>query len=371
MSNRIRNRLRTPVGLGVAAAMIATMAINASPASGAGLPRGLVDNVVPVFSHPTRITNPLFPITTTTHMISLGTEGDTRLRQETTLLDRTRTIRVNGKPVEAIVSQFVAYGDEQIIETATDYFAQADDGSVWYLGEDVTNYEDGVIKDHNGTWLAGKDGPPGMIMPAHPKVGDVYRPENIPGLVFEETTVKATGLTVAGPSGPIRGAIRVEEHPAGGDVETKIYVPGYGEFEATVPASAEHVVSAVAVPTDVKGGDEPKALDSLSDAARDLLDRAESDQWSKLRRKVAGLDESWSRLTADRVPAGLVTEMQRAMGGLHEAVNVRDRDAFGPSGTRRGVRGPGHRTAVHRPRRGRSRPHRVLEESTAPPPGSW
>ena len=135
----------------------------------------------------------------------------------------------------------------------------------------MTNYEDGAVADHKGTWLAGKDGPPGMIMPAHPKVGDVYRPENIPGLVFEETTVKATGLTVAGPSGPIRGAIRVEEHPADGDVETKVYAPGYGEFDATVPAAAEHVVSAVAVPTDVKRGKEPSALDALSDSAGEVV----------------------------------------------------------------------------------------------------
>lgn len=342
MSNRIhpRNRVRHPLsriaGVGVAAALVAAPMIGHVPAASAAgrsrttasVPRGRVDTVVPAFSHPTRITNPLFPITTTKHMIALGEEGDTRLRQETTLLDHTRTISLNGQNVEAVVSQFVAYGDEQIIETAIDYFAQADDGSVWYCGEDVTNYEGGAIRDHKGTWLAGKDGPPGMIMPANSKVGDVYRPENIPGVVFEETTVKAVGLTVDGPSGPIRDAIRVEEHPADGDVETKVYAPGYGEFEATVPAAAEHVVSAIAVPTDVVGEKEPDALDSLSDSARDLLDGAESDRWSKLRREVKDIDQSWKQLTADGVPATLETEMQRAVDGLHEAVIARDRAAL-------------------------------------------
>src|SRR3712207_7251147 len=52
------------------------------------------------------------------------------------------------------------------------------------------NYEDGVVADTHGTWLAGRDGPPGMIMPADPSPGQVYRPENIPDLVFEEVTVK-------------------------------------------------------------------------------------------------------------------------------------------------------------------------------------
>jgi hypothetical protein len=42
-----------------------------------------------------------------------------------------------------------------------------------------------------------------MIMPAHPKVGDVYRSENIPGLVFEQATVRSVTATVDGPRGPV------------------------------------------------------------------------------------------------------------------------------------------------------------------------
>ena len=339
MSNRTHRRNRTGrprgrlAGLGLAAALLAVPLVYQVPASGASernqpvtaLPRARVDTGRPRFSHPTRISNPLFPITATKQMVALGEEGETRLRQETTLLDRTRTIRWNGQDVEAIVSQFVAYGDDRIVETAIDYFAQADDGSVWYFGEDVSTYEAGAVKSHAGTWLAGKDGPPGMIMPAHPKVGDVYRPENIPGLVFEETTVKATGLTVAGPSGPIHNAIRVEEHPADGDVETKVYAPGYGEFDATVPASAEHVVSAIAVPTDAKRGNEPKALDSLSDSAREVFGRAGSDRWSKLRREVDALHGAWDQLTSAGVPTGLEAEMQRAVEALDSAGAAHDR----------------------------------------------
>ncbi len=98
----------------------------------------------------------------------------------------------------------MAYGDGRILEVATDFFAQADDGSVWYFGEDVANYVDGVLDNTDGTWLAGKDGPPGMIMPADPHVGDVYRPENIPGFVFEEVTVKSVTETVDGPQGASR-----------------------------------------------------------------------------------------------------------------------------------------------------------------------
>ena len=56
------------------------------------------------------------------------------------------------------IHQYVAYSGGRILEVALDWYAQADDGSVWYFGEDVFNYEDGVVADTHGTWLAGKDG---------------------------------------------------------------------------------------------------------------------------------------------------------------------------------------------------------------------
>ncbi len=316
---------RTSVRFGVAA-LVAGLAVSTGVAgiteAGAA---GRVDTGTPVFTHPTRITNPLFPITATRQMVSLGNEGDTALRQETTLLDRTRTIRVGGRDVKVVVSQFVAYADGRIAETAIDYFAQADDGSVWYFGEDVTNYEDGVVTDHDGTWLAGRDGPPGMIMPAHPKVGDVYRPENIPGLVFEETTVRAVGLTVNGPSGPVTGAIRVEEHPAAAAVETKVFAPGYGEFDATVPDDDEHVRSALAIPTDQRRGREPGALDRLSDAGQLIARGARADSWAQLDARVGALHHEWDELARTPLPPLLSRQMRRALRTVDRTAAARDR----------------------------------------------
>jgi len=106
-------------------------------------------------------------------VIQLGEEAGATLRFEVTLLPETRTIEWNGQQVETLVSQFIAYEDGRVLEVAVDFFAQADDGAVWYFGEDVANYVDGAIDNTDGTWLAGRDGPPGMIMPADPQVGDV------------------------------------------------------------------------------------------------------------------------------------------------------------------------------------------------------
>ena len=128
------------------------------------------------------------------------------------------------------IHQYVAYSGGRILEVALDWYAQADDGSVWYFGEDVFNYEDGVVADTHGTWLAGRDGPPGMIMPAQPSPGQVYRPENIPELVFEEVTVKAAGQRVPGPRGTVDGALVIKELHMDGATEEKTFAPGYGEF---------------------------------------------------------------------------------------------------------------------------------------------
>ncbi len=159
----------------------------------------------------------------------------------------------NGKCVRTLVSQYVAYLDGRIEEVALDFYAQADDGSVWYFGEDVYNYAEGVIRDTSGTWLAGKEGPAAMIMPAVPKVGEVHRPENIPGLVFEEVAVKAVDKTMAaGPRGAVRGALVGRELHDDGTFSDKVFAPGYGEFFTAHEGDVEAL--ALAVPTAALAG---------------------------------------------------------------------------------------------------------------------
>jgi hypothetical protein len=232
--------------------------------------RDRVDLAEPTFSRPTEITNPLFPISELTQVIQLGEEGGAAVRNEITLLPETKVVEWNGRQIETRVSQFVAYEERRIKEVAVDFFAQADDGAVWYFGEEVANYEDGAVADHEGTWLAGKDGPPGMIMPAVPEKGDVYRPENIPGLVFEEVTVSAVDQTVDGPRGPVTGAIVSRELLMDGTNEDKTFAPGYGEFSFEVPADEEDVDLALAVPTDALGEPVPAELTTILSSALDL-----------------------------------------------------------------------------------------------------
>lgn len=186
---------------------------------------------------------------------------------------------MNGTKIETSVSQYHAYLNGRIEEIALDLYAQADDGSVWYFGEDVFNYADGIVEDTEGTWLAGRDGPAAMIMPANPKVGDVFRPENSPGIVFEEVEVKSTGVNVEGPRGPVSGAIVTEELHMDGTYEDKIFAPGYGEFSTGKGRSLEAL--AIAIPTDsLATKPVPTELITMSAGTKSIFDALESGNWT-------------------------------------------------------------------------------------------
>ena len=89
------------------------------------------------------ITNPLFPVSQQRSIVFIGHVEADPLRIEVTLLPETKTIEWDGEHDRDPRHPVLAYLDGRIQEVAFDWYAQADDGSVWYLGEDVFNYEDG------------------------------------------------------------------------------------------------------------------------------------------------------------------------------------------------------------------------------------
>jgi len=106
------------------------------------------------------ITNPYFPLTPgkTFHYRAVTNEGT-----ETNRVYVTRdTKQVLG--VTCVVLADSVWLDGVLIEATFDWYAQHQDGTVWYFGEAVDNYENGKLKDHGGSWEAGVDGAkPGII----------------------------------------------------------------------------------------------------------------------------------------------------------------------------------------------------------------
>ncbi len=68
--------------------------------------------------------------------------------------------------------------ENEIVEDTKDFYAQDSEGNVWYFGEEIDNYENGVLVNHEGSWEAGRNAAkPGIFLKANPKEGDVYRQE--------------------------------------------------------------------------------------------------------------------------------------------------------------------------------------------------
>jgi hypothetical protein len=281
-----------------------------------------VDLRVPSFSDPTNVTNPLFPVSRQDSVLMVGHVDGKPFRTEVTLLPEIRIVEWQGRRVETLVSQYTAYLGGRIEEVAYDLYAQADDGSVWYFGEDVADFQDGAIVTKEGTWIAGKDGPAAMIMPAHPKVGDAYRTENTPGIAFEEVTVKKVGKTLDGPLGPINGGLVAQELHMDGTTEDKLFAPGYGEFYTSDGSDVEAL--ALAVPTDSLQGPLPPELDTLYSGALDTFNAVGSNDWNTASATVGNMSSVWQTYKTGEVPEKIEPRMTEALAALGESVDARD-----------------------------------------------
>ena len=193
------------------------------------------------FSHPRDITNPYLPLAHLKQDIIEGTEGGKKTRVERTALpDRHKSFKINGQTVEALVVEDRAFENGELAEVAIDYFAQDDSGTVYYLGEDVDEYQHGKVKSHEGSWLLGKDTQtPGIILPAHPKVGDKFKSEDVSKEINESDEVVSVSENVTVPAGTFANCVKTKESLGGGTTEYEFYAPGVGVVREVPPGGDE------------------------------------------------------------------------------------------------------------------------------------
>jgi hypothetical protein len=119
--------------------------------------------------------------------------------------------------------------DEELREISQNYFAQTQDGTVCYFGEQVDIYEGGVLVSHEGSWRADARGnAPGIFMPAEPQPGMTFQQEFAPGIAEDRATIVRTG-SVTVPAGTFADAIIVRDfNPLDGSKGTKVYARGVG-----------------------------------------------------------------------------------------------------------------------------------------------
>jgi len=116
-------------------------------------------------------------------------------------------------------------------EDTLDWYAQDRDGNVWYFGEDSEGLTHGRVSSLEGSWTAGVDGAePGIIMEAHPKVGDAYRQELLLNEAEDFARVLSLDKSIKVPFGSFDDCLETTESSGvePGAVEFKFYAPGVG-----------------------------------------------------------------------------------------------------------------------------------------------
>lgn len=189
------------------------------------------------FSHPRDITNPFVPLATLKEDVLEGTEDGKKIRiMRTVMPNKHKSFTIAGQKVDALVVEDREYEDGVIAEVAIDYFAQDDAGTVFYLGEEVDEYAGGKLKRHKGSWMFGKDTQiPGVLFPAHPKVGTRFKSEDVSKDINEKDEVVSVSETVVTPAGTYKNCVKVREKLADGTTEYKYYAPGVGVVREAPP----------------------------------------------------------------------------------------------------------------------------------------
>jgi len=190
------------------------------------------------FSDSLTIDNPYFPVvpgtTWTYEAEGIDDETGEPLFETNVVEVLTETRTILGVEVRIVRDRVFVEG--RVMEDTFDWYAQDDNGNVWYLGEDVSNFEydaDGNLigTNHDGHWEAGVDGgTPGTIMQADPRIGDRYYQEFQPGGVLDHAEVLSRDETIDTALGTFSNVLRTKDvsvrEPFG--LAHKVYAPGLG-----------------------------------------------------------------------------------------------------------------------------------------------
>ncbi len=200
-----------------------------SAAAEAALPRSDEPVELDATDFTVDVTNPWFPLEPGTRWTYRETTEDGEVvRVVVTATGVTREI-ANGVTARVVRDTVTLDGD--IIEDTLDWYAQDAAGTVWYLGENTAEFENGKISTREGSFEAGVDGAQaGVIMPASPDVGMAYRQEYYEGEAEDNGEVLALGQRATLPAGSYDGLLQTADTtPLEPDVlEHKYYAHGVG-----------------------------------------------------------------------------------------------------------------------------------------------
>lgn len=192
------------------------------------------------FSHV--VNNPYFPLVPGTTTIFEERNGDDVLDRRVTVTHDTKVVM----RVKCVVVRDLITIKGEVQEDTYDWFAQDKQGTVWYFGEDTREFKGRGRVSTEGSWEAGVNGQPGIIMPAHPAAGAPYREEYSPNVAEDMGQVVAVNESVTVPFGSFTGCVRTKEWSMlESGTEKKWYAKGIGEIR--IESARGEVMSLISV----------------------------------------------------------------------------------------------------------------------------
>jgi len=205
-------------------ALVVPLAVSLSSAALAD-PRPY-DPVIHAEDFVSQVNNPYFPLPSGRHWTYRSTDGTERIEVE---------VLPGSKPILGVSTTIVhdeVFTNGTKTEDTFDWYAQHEDGTVWYFGEDTKTLDaQGNTISTEGSWEAGVAGAkPGIVMLAHPEAGDSYRQEFFAGFAEDFAKVVRLGEVVSVPWGVFGNCVETTEWTplAPGPKEHKFYASGIG-----------------------------------------------------------------------------------------------------------------------------------------------
>jgi hypothetical protein len=223
--------MRTRITAALAAAGLLAACGSEDNTKPAALPQGSEPVKLDPAKFTTNIDNPYWPMKPGSRWVYA--ENDSKGTKEKAVVTVTNKTKKIANGITARVITDVVSENGVPVEITKDWYAQDDEGNVWYLGEFVSNYEKGKLVDHAGSFEAGVDGAqPGIAMPANPRPGLSYRQEYYKGKAEDKGAVITVGQEqVEVPAGRFAKNVLMTRDlvPTEPKVqELKFYAPGIG-----------------------------------------------------------------------------------------------------------------------------------------------
>jgi hypothetical protein len=193
------------------------------------------------------IDNPWLPLKPGTLYRYRGVGDDGKTRELNTVKVTHKTKQIMGIKATVVLDQVFSEGKPE--EKTFDWYAQDNQGNVWYLGENSCNFEHGRCVRDPGSWEAGVgNGQPGIIMLAHPHRGDAYRQEYSPGHAVDQAQVLGGGGAVKTPYRNFkRTLLTLEYSTIDKQYELKFHARGIGVIKEQAVTKSKELSRLVAL----------------------------------------------------------------------------------------------------------------------------